>query len=141
MPQSRLNRSGKSGPDPGKETFDEQEERTLPVCRGDLYRRKSIFVTTPARGVKFDGEENVAVYRSSAWAERGFCSKCGTQLFYRILDSDEYDMCVGTFDDQSEFVLALEIFIDRKPDAYALVGEHTRLTEAETLEKYKEFGE
>jgi hypothetical protein len=98
-------------------------------------------VTTPARGVKFDGEENVAVYRSSAWAERGFCSKCGTQLFYRILDSDEYDMCVGTFDDQSEFVLALEIFIDRKPDAYALVGEHTRLTEAETLEKYKEFGE
>jgi hypothetical protein len=50
-------------------------------------------------------------------------------------------MCVGTFDDQSEFVLALEIFIDRKPDAYALVGEHTRLTEAETLEKYKEFGE
>jgi hypothetical protein len=115
----------------------------ISVCHCRMCQRMSggIFVTTPARGVKFDGEENVAVYRSSAWAERGFCSKCGTQLFYRILDSDEYDMCVGTFDDQSEFVLSLEIFIDRKPDAYALAGEHTRLTEAETLEKYPMFGQ
>jgi hypothetical protein len=63
-----------------------------------------------------------------------------THLFYRILESDEYDMCIGTFDDLSDFILTSEIFIDRKPDAYALAGEHPRLTEAETLEKYPVFG-
>jgi hypothetical protein len=49
-------------------------------------------------------------------------------------------MCIGTFDDLSDFILTSEIFIDRKPDAYALAGEHPRLTEVETLEKYPVFG-
>jgi len=34
--------------------------------------------------VSFAGEENVAVYKSSDWAERGFCKQCGTHLFYRF---------------------------------------------------------
>jgi hypothetical protein len=82
----------------------------------------------------------ITIYRSSDWAERGFCNKCGTHLFYRILESNEYDMCIGTFDDLSDFILTSEIFIDRKPDAYALAGEHPRLTEAETLKKYPILG-
>ena len=31
-----------------------------------------------------EGEENVGVYASSDWAERGFCRQCGTHLFYRL---------------------------------------------------------
>jgi hypothetical protein len=99
-----------------------------------------IYLTTAARGLSFDGEEHISIYRGSDWAERGFCKKCGSHLFYRYLNSDEHDMCIGTFDDQSDFVLAGEIFIDRKPGGYALAGEHSRLTEAETLEKYPLFG-
>jgi hypothetical protein len=120
----------------------EKVESEISACHCRMCQQVSggIFLTTPARGLKFEGEGHIAIYRSSDWAERAFCNKCGTHLFYRILESDEYDMCVGTFDDLSGFTLTSEIFIDRKPDAYALAGEHQRLTEAETLEKYPIFG-
>lgn len=126
----------------GAVTFDAQEVKSdINACHCRMCQRMSggIFITTTARGVSFEGEEHITRYRSSDWAERGFCKNCGTHLFYRILETDEFDMCVGVFDDQSEFVLALEIFIDRKPDAYALAGDHSRLTEAETFERYPMF--
>ena len=50
-------------------------------------------------------------------------------------------MCLGTFDDQSEFRMATEIFVDRKPDSYEFAGDHERLTEAETLARYKDYTE
>lgn len=112
------------------------------ACHCRMCQRVSggIFITTPAHGLIFEGEEHISNYRSSDWAERAFCNICGTHLFYRIVGTDEYDMCIGTFDDPSDFTLTSEIFIDRKPDAYALAGEHPRLSEAETLEKYPIFG-
>ncbi len=110
-------------------------------CRMCQLWAGGILIAATASGVKFEGEENIGKYRSSEWAERGFCMKCGSPIFYHLLKGDEYEMCVGLFDDQSDFVLTGEIFIDRKPDGYALAGEHTRLTEAETLAKYSEFGE
>jgi hypothetical protein len=44
-------------------------------------------------------------------------------------------MSLGAFDDPTPFRLSLEIFIDRKPDSYALAGDHPRWTEAETFAK------
>lgn len=111
------------------------------ACHCRMCQRWSggIFLTATARGLKFDNERNIRTYRSSDWAERGFCKKCGSLLFYRLLDSDEYEICIGCFDDQSDLKLASEIFVDRKPEGFALAGDHPRLTEAETLEKFKEF--
>lgn len=124
----------------GAVTFTAEEVNTeFGACHCRMCQRWSggIFLATTARGTDFDGEEHISRYRSSDWAERGFCSKCGTHLFYHVVKSGEYVMCVGTFDDQSEFTLAMEIFVDRKPAGYSLAGDHPRLTEAETLEKYK----
>lgn len=108
------------------------------ACHCRMCQRWSggIFLAVSVHGVNFGGEEHIGRYRSSSWAERGFCSQCGSHLFYRMLKSNEYEMCVGTFDDQSAFKLASEIFIDRKPDSYEFSGDHERLTEAETLAKY-----
>ena len=121
----------------------ENVESDFGACHCRMCQRWSggIFFATTSREVAFDGEEQIARYRSSDWAERGFCSKCGTHLFYRVVKSGEYEMCVGTFDDQSDFDLTTEIFVDRKPAGYSLAGDHPRLTEAETLEKYKEYSE
>lgn len=86
--------------------------------------------------VQFEGAENITRFESSGWAERGFCSKCGTHLFYFLKPMSAYMMTAGTFDDQTAFKLASEIFIDGKPDGYAFAGDHPRLTEAETLAKF-----
>ncbi len=68
--------------------------------------------------VSFEGEENVSVFDSSKWAERGFCNKCGSHLFYRLKESQQHIMSVGLFEDDRMFVLDHQVFIDEKPTFY-----------------------
>ena len=36
------------------------------------------------KDLNFKNEADIGRYSHSSWAERGFCKKCGTNLFYRI---------------------------------------------------------
>lgn len=84
--------------------------------------------------VTFEGEDNLARFASSEWAERGFCKLCGSNLFYHLREPDLYMMNVGTFDNAEAFKLAGEIYIDEKPSGYAFAGDHPRLTGEEFLQ-------
>ena len=86
--------------------------------------------------VEFNGADHIKRFESSPWAERGFCDVCGSNLFYRVKNADKYFMAVGTFDDKKSFELNGELYIDLKPDGYAFVGDHERLTEAEVIAKF-----
>jgi len=86
--------------------------------------------------VSFEGEENITVYNSSSWAERGFCKKCGSHLFYRLKESKQYMVPVGLFDDQEHLVFETQGFIDRKPSYYSFSNKTKDLTEAEIFEMY-----
>ncbi len=88
-------------------------------------------------GVTFRSEDKLGRFASSDWAERGFCKVCGTPMFYRFIRANAYMMSIGVFDDASPFKLTREIFIDKKPDGYAIAGDHERWTEAETLARMK----
>jgi len=86
--------------------------------------------------VAFEGEENITVYNSSDWAERGFCNKCGSHLFYRLKESNEHQMPVGLFDNQEGFDFNLQVFVDRKPSFYSFSNKTNEMTEAEVIEKF-----
>ena len=86
--------------------------------------------------VRFEGEENIAVYDSSDWAERGFCRHCGSHLFYRLKHNRQHIVPVGLFDDQAPFVFDHQVFIDRKPSYYRFANHTTDLTEAEVFARY-----
>lgn len=88
--------------------------------------------------VNFKGEEHISRYESSEWAERGFCSRCGGHLFYRLKEANHYVLWMGTFDDLSPFRLAGEIYIDQKPALYNLAGDHPRLTGQEFMASVQE---
>jgi hypothetical protein len=47
--------------------------------------------------VEIDGSQKLNVYDSSPWASRGFCSECGTHLFYKLKQTGEYNMPVAAF--------------------------------------------
>ena len=83
--------------------------------------------------VEVRGEENITHFTSSAWAERGFCKQCGGNLFYHIVDSGDYQMAAGLFDDQSGLRLSLQVFTDKKPAFYGFANETKMMTEAEVF--------
>jgi hypothetical protein len=105
------------------------------VCHCDMCRRWNggPSMTVIAKEASFDGEQDISVYESSEWAQRAFCSKCGSNLFYRFKQSDDWFLWAGLFDDQSKFTIAREIYVDRKPPGYSFSGDHPRLTEEEFL--------
>ena len=84
-------------------------------------------------GVTFSGTQYIKRYSSSEWAERGFCTQCGSNLFYHLKGTDRYIMCCGAFDDAEQFTLTGEIYIDEKPQGYNFAGDHPRMTGAEFM--------
>jgi hypothetical protein len=108
------------------------------TCHCGMCRRWAggpLFATN-VEGVSFEGDESLKVYDSSGWASRGFCSRCGSSLFYYLKPADRYIMCVGAFDDPSPFRLVGEIYIDHKPPGYDFAGDLPKQTEAEFLAKF-----
>lgn len=86
--------------------------------------------------VSIQGEENIGVFDSSPWAERGFCTKCGTHLFYRIKQTHQYIVPVGIFGDDPAFSFDHQVFIDEKPPYYTFANKTEDMTGAEVFAKY-----
>lgn len=90
--------------------------------------------------VAFRGADQIAVYPSSRWAERAFCRKCGTHLYYKLLATGEYFVPAGTLD-SNDFEMDSQIYVDRKPDYYAFANRTRMLTEQQVVEQYAPPGD
>ena len=86
--------------------------------------------------VSFSGEENIGVFQSSEWAERGFCQKCGSHLFYRLKDKSIYFIPAGIFDNSEGFVFDLQVFIEEKPEYYSFANQTKNMTGEEIFAQY-----
>lgn len=78
--------------------------------------------------VSFDGEENISLFSSSEWAERGFCKQCGTHLFYRLKENRQYFIPAGLLDDEKKLTFDHEIFIEEKPSFYSFADKTNKMT-------------
>lgn len=83
--------------------------------------------------VSFRGEENISLFDSSDWAQRGFCGKCGSHLFYKLKQDGRYIMSAGLFEDDTAFVFDHQVFIDEKPAFYGFANETKDMTGAEVF--------
>lgn len=61
--------------------------------------------------------DTLKVYRSSAYAERGYCGGCGSHIYHRPQLGPELAIAAGLFADDG-LVLTHEIFHDHKPAFY-----------------------
>jgi hypothetical protein len=73
---------------------------------------RSAFVVT--------GQEKLTWYQSSEKVRRGFCSTCGSALFWDPPAKDWIGIAMGAFDTPTETRLALHIFVAEKGDYYEI---------------------
>ncbi len=59
-------------------------------------------------------------YQSSNFAKRGFCSKCGASVFYKIKKSNNISISAGMFSNPTKLKTHSNIFIKDKLDYYKL---------------------
>ena len=67
-----------------------------------------------------NGQENVAWYQSSEKIRRGFCSICGSTLFWDPPDRDWVAVAMGAFDAPTGTHLEKHIFVAEKGDYYEI---------------------
>lgn len=83
--------------------------------------------------VEITGGEHITCFQSSPWAERGFCSHCGTNLFYRMKHNGDHMLAAGLFT-EAELSMGREIFVDQKADWYGFLSEESvKKTKAEVM--------
>ena len=75
----------------------------------------------------------IARHPTSAFAERAFCSVCGSSLWMRdtIEPDSDYEFVIGAFPAAHDFPLISEIYTDTAPQFSTLSGNHKRATRAE----------
>ena len=66
------------------------------------------------------GEENLSWYKSSTKVRRGFCSTCGSFLFWDPIELDYIAVAMGAFDTPTSTHLAKHIFVAEKGDYYQI---------------------
>ena len=116
-----------------------QDGRDVGVCHCAMCRRWGggpLFAVHCGPDVEIAGSDKVKSYASSPWAERAFCTECGSHLYYRLKATGEYIVPAGLFGDMPDAVLTSQIFIDQKPSYYRFANETTELTAAEVFAKY-----
>ena len=86
--------------------------------------------------VEISGEDSVTIYDSSEWAERGFCNKCGSALFYRLKQNGEHVIAAGLFGDAEDLTFTNQVFIDEKPNFYNFAEDTKNLTGPELFAMY-----
>lgn len=61
------------------------------------------------------GEDNITTYQSSETAERGFCKTCGSSIYYRLKDSEEFEIALGTLEDEPDQSIDANIYCQFRP--------------------------
>ena len=106
------------------------------VCHCSMCRKWAagpFFAVECGDTVKVADTSNLGTYKSSEWAERSFCKRCGSVLFYRLVAQNYYVVSAEAFDDRADFTFASQIFIDEKPAYYDFANKTANVTGAEVF--------
>jgi hypothetical protein len=70
--------------------------------------------------ISVTGADHITWYEASADARRGFCSRCGSALFWQSKDSDRISVLAGAFEKPSGLKARMHVFVADKGDYYEI---------------------
>ena len=88
--------------------------------------------------VEIAGVENIQIYDSSPWAQRGFCKVCGSHLFIKDTRTGEYGIPPGVFNEDAGVKFRRQVFSDQKPDYYSFSNYTFNITSSYIYAHYPE---
>jgi hypothetical protein len=98
--------------------------RGIVYCHCTQCRRQTghYFASTqvPDDQIEIEGSEMLRWYHASPEARRGFCSRCGSVLFWKRDGSDRISILAGSFDRPSGLRAAAHIYVADKGDYYEI---------------------
>lgn len=98
--------------------------RGIVACHCSQCRRTSghfvAATSAPAAALRLVRADGLAWYRSSEAAERGFCAKCGGNLFWRAIGSADISIMAGMLDTPTGLAMTEHIYVADKSDYYTI---------------------
>ncbi len=70
--------------------------------------------------LKFINKRTLKWFKSSKKAKRGFCSKCGASIFFKLMKSKNISIAAGIFDKSLKLKTTRNIFIKNRLKYYNL---------------------
>jgi len=120
----------------GAVTFEADTGDTFSICHCKMCQRWSAGVFMGVPTTKFrvtKGAEDLTVVRTSEWATRAFCRKCGSNIYYKADAMETPAATLGNLDDASGLTPARQYYIDLKPEGFSIAEEMHTMTEAECI--------
>ncbi len=106
-------------------TFDVEGDLGQPdACHCQQCRKQSghffASVDVPRAALTLHGEDKLSWFQSSEKVRRGFCSQCGSTLFWDPVQRDHIAIAMGAFDTPTATTLRMHIFVAEKGDYYEI---------------------
>ena len=76
------------------------------------------------KNLTIEDESFLNWYQSSSKARRGFCTKCGSSIFFDPLDKQKHNwisIALGSFDSKTDIQIEKHIFVAEKGDYYQIL--------------------
>jgi hypothetical protein len=111
------------------------------ACHCNMCRKWAggpLLVVECGEALTINGEDNLARFNSSEWAERAFCKNCGSHLFYRLKPNNLHLVSAGIFEPIDNLVFDHQVFIDEKPSYYTFANKTHDMTGAEVFALFSE---
>ena len=98
--------------------------RGVIACHCSQCRRTSghysAYSSADSSALTLSAASSLRWYRSSDTAERGFCERCGSNLFWRQFGSPSISIAAGSLDGPTGLTLERHIFVADQGDYYPL---------------------
>ncbi len=91
-------------------------------------------VSVPSEKLEITGRENIVTIQISSFAERAFCRKCGSGIWWRMVAGPyvgKTSIPIGLLDDRSGLTLSYEMFTDYKDSTTEVPSGTKQMTKAE----------
>lgn len=109
--------------------------RVVRACHCEMCRQQTSFafvnIAVDQESIEIAGP--VKVFRSSDWAQRGFCEVCGSTLWYGLQADGSRNLAAGLFPALQGAAMTQEFFVDQCLLGDGFAGDHSKLTRNETF--------